>query len=52
MKPKIIFLEFNEANFELIRKYVEKYNDLPNFKNILKNKLIETEHQFMVQTEN
>ena len=45
MKPKIIFLEFNEANFELIRKYVEKYNDLPNFKNIFKNKLIETESE-------
>lgn len=45
MKPKVIFLELNEANFELIREYVEKYEDLPNFKKIFKNELIETESE-------
>ena len=32
-KPKII-IQFNEANFDLISKYLDQY-DLPGFKKIL-----------------
>ena len=31
----LVFLQLNEINFDLVKRYVEKFNDLPNFKKLI-----------------
>lgn len=30
-RPALIFLQLNEINFQIVRRYVERYHDLPSF---------------------
>ena len=45
MQKKLIFIELNEINFDVINFYIEKGESLPNFKIIIEQGIVSTESE-------
>lgn len=45
VKPKLLFLQLNELNFEVVQKYIDAGHPLPNFQSLISMGLVTTESE-------
>ena len=45
MQNKLIFIELNEINFDVINFYIEKGESLPNFKILIEQGIVSTKSE-------